>query len=590
MPRHAGTLVRIGGPVLLILLAGMTFASRWLLSTDYLTVLDSLQAAGSISFYDVTNHIPHPPGQPVYIAMLRLLNLVIRSPHHSVLLLVCTADGVAAVLLFWVVSIAISFRAGIVASLLYLLSPLGWLISTLGCTFSLDVCMSAAVGLVVILLIKKPSHKKAVLLGALLALALGIRNNVNLASIALLPLGIYGLLRVRPGGTAKGIAAFAVVFAGWAVPLVMRGGSGGGYLAALTDHWSSAGWSRCALHAVFSSCGPQVAFSILRTDLVAFAYGVFFLMGMASFMAPFAAIPSRYTRSKEESIPRALWFLWILPPILFLAAGNYHGEEYFAVAMPAIVMITSTGLLRVASLMRYALTRLGMPREEDDDRLKRAFIITHVLTICVFNLFGLASLMALQPAEIRTIGNRPVVALGIQMIEGQRDIDLHAAYLRTVTSRCRDHRAALIASNRQDFLQMSLYLPEQVCVLPVGEGGDSLHALLAKDHRIESRKFAKGSQIPLQEEIDLIIAGDESGQIKIKISEELVETALTPRERIALSINGDKRIFMVEPSSVRLYIIENALELSARPAVVPAADSSRAGDYEKGAQQLEAVQ
>lgn len=114
-------------------------------------------------------------------------------------------------------------------------------------TFGLDVCMSAATGLIVISLLRRPGDRRAMLLAALLALALGIRCNVNWASAALLPLGIYGLWRVRPMGKIKAGLVFTAVLAAWAIPAVVWGGSRPGYVQATMNHFAEVSWWPSAL-------------------------------------------------------------------------------------------------------------------------------------------------------------------------------------------------------------------------------------------------------------------------------------------------------------------------------------------------------
>lgn len=79
---RAGAVAWLWPVAALILLAGLTFVSRWWLRCDYLLAWDTVQAAAAILHYDVALHVPHPPGEPVYVALLRLVSPWAASPHH----------------------------------------------------------------------------------------------------------------------------------------------------------------------------------------------------------------------------------------------------------------------------------------------------------------------------------------------------------------------------------------------------------------------------------------------------------------------------------------------------------------------------
>lgn len=544
----ARTLARLCPVGLLILLAGLTFVSRWLLRCDYLLTWDTVQAAAAISHYDVALHMPHPPGEPVYVALLRLIRPLAASPHHAVLLVASAADAVAILLILACASTAVSRRTGIIAAVMFLVSPLAWHSATLGMTFGLDVCLSAAIGLVVIHSVRRPTDGRAMLLAGLMALALGIRCNVNWAGMSLLPLCIYGLWKLSWTGKVKAALVFTAVLAVWAVPAAVWGASQPGYLAAVASHFAEASWRPSALG---EAIGGSIAAAVKAYvgAVVQYAIAAIQALGAAAMLLPTVLIPRRRRdRDPIEAIPWRLLLIWMVPTLLLMAAGAYHAEEYVAVALPPLMILASIGALRAALLLRLVFVRFGLPRQAPADRLERSFAITHVLVFCMLNVFLFTVLLWKDPDGGRTLGGRSVASARAQLGHADHPRELLAPSVRTIARRCASQKALIVANHRLEFLVYSLYVPDQLCLYACNRGGAPI-AIFAKNHRFTFHQIGKRQDVAVAEGVKLVIATEKLGDETFQVSNALTRIPLKPHDELVL---GGMHVYSAGPGRLRL--------------------------------------
>ncbi|HUP45979.1 MAG TPA: hypothetical protein VM779_10760 [Thermoanaerobaculia bacterium] len=168
--------------------------------------------------YDVTSHHPHPPGFPVYIAMARLVRLVVDSDFRALQSLNLIAGMfVFPALFLYARALGLRFETSVVAGVLFAFFPNVWFFG--GTAFS-DVVSIVLVLFAVVLLFRGAESRRDYLLGTiLLALAIGIRPQ-NLL-VGLFP-GILATIR-RPfrdvlvaltlGLVITGVAFGAAVYA-----------------------------------------------------------------------------------------------------------------------------------------------------------------------------------------------------------------------------------------------------------------------------------------------------------------------------------------------------------------------------------------
>ena len=176
---------------------------------------DGVGFVASVTDFDPAAFRPHPPGYPVYVALLRLARAVARDPMRACVL-VAVASGVTTVVL---VGMAVRERAGrgaaVACAALVGLSPLAWRacsgVSSEGPALA---CAAACLWAIV-----PAGRGRSLALGVAAGLGLGVRLSwapIYLAALAVAP----------PSGRRVAWAGCAAACLAWAVPLVAIVGPG----------------------------------------------------------------------------------------------------------------------------------------------------------------------------------------------------------------------------------------------------------------------------------------------------------------------------------------------------------------------------
>ncbi|MFQ5590092.1 MAG: hypothetical protein ACE5HE_02910 [Phycisphaerae bacterium] len=542
--------VRPMAVLIVLTLALITFATRWLLRCDYLLQWDTLQSAAAISYYDVSLQLPHPPGAPVYAALLRIIGLVVANPHEAVLLTSSLADGVAAALIFTVGSLAISMRAGLLSSLLYLLSPLACHSATIGLTFGLDVSLGGAVALTAVLMRQRPTRVKAMLLGIVVALALGARYNPNWASMALVPLAVYGLRYGTGRHCVVFLCSVALVVALWALPVVLSHTGGQGYIATVADSFYRYSWNPSAASVALAD-GVGAGAKTWMASLAKYLTYVAKALGAALLLLPFSLVPPRARFAFREHMPWGLVAVWVLPAVLATAFGNNHMNEYLAVSFPPLTMVASIGVLRAAGLTRSLLVPLRIPRFRGEDRLEGAFAVSHVIVLAIVDLTLLILLVSLDASHSRSMNGRVLTSMRAQLRkpgEPFRHGEQALHFLHAVETGCKDDKALVLAKNRYEFLVLSLYAPQYVS-LHVAVENDRCLAQFSTNHQYKTQVFTTDTSLPLPADLEVFYAPDHLAGSELKLPETMRETLATPHEAVAL---GETHAYNVSGDQLRL--------------------------------------
>lgn len=182
--------------------------------------------------YDVAVHHPHPPGFPVYIALGKLLRLVVASDFRALQ----TINIVAGMLIFPAVycfarELGFRFSTSVMAGALFAFFPNVWFFG--GTAFS-DVPSVVLVLFAVTYMLRGAENRNAYWFGTfLLALAIGIRPQNIL--VGLIP-GIYATLRRRPHEIAIALLIGVVVVGAAFGGAMYATGSAESFLSAIRGH------------------------------------------------------------------------------------------------------------------------------------------------------------------------------------------------------------------------------------------------------------------------------------------------------------------------------------------------------------------
>lgn len=364
----------------LVGLAAFAVVSRAWFLPDRLEGWDPVQHALALSSYDVFLHTPHPPGAPTYHAFLRILRVLVDDPTHTVLVggvVLAVLAGLAA----WafgrgMVPVLGSPRPGPVG-LLLLVSPGLWLDSVSGGSAAGDAALAALVGLFSFRARSRRALGDGIAGAVLLAILIGFRQNVNLASLCLVPLWIWCIWSLSPLRRAISVGALLAACAAWAVPTAAACGGWARWLDPTLEHFRSTN----SQGLLFGGARFRGLITLLKSAVKeALSY-----IGLLWILVAYAALRCLITREWRRSpeLRFALW--WILPFALGILIAPYYREEYYAVALPIIAWWGALGLFSLAEALGRLIPRAGFARGLPMPVINRASILAAATTVLVFN-------------------------------------------------------------------------------------------------------------------------------------------------------------------------------------------------------------
>lgn len=337
--------------------AGLTALLRLPFVAHRLWDHDSVQFALGVLRYDLAAHQPHPPGYPLYIAILKLLAALGVEPLYGMVALSVLGAALGAgclVLLVGRLAPAAPERTALLAAILYAANPLLWFYGELPLIYALEGGLTVAIALAAWRM--GEGRLPFLFACALFAVAAGLRQST---AVLLAPLFLYGvasaLLRRRLAWRVlfEGAALGAALVALWFVPLLREVG---GYAA--YRHLSGGHFEQLLPYTSILYGGGWPALAHNLEVLVKWAVQGMVPAALALCVLTVSA-PERILRGIQALTSWAggagrLPFLlaWAGPPVLFFALFHVTKAGYTLVHLPA--------LLAAAALV--AAPALGEPR------------------------------------------------------------------------------------------------------------------------------------------------------------------------------------------------------------------------------------
>ena len=266
---------------------------------------DGIGFVESIAHFDLARFTPHPPGYPVYVAMLKVVGALVRDPIRAANV-VAVGCGVGASAL---VAIAASKALGSVSKGAWIgafvaVAPLAWRVSTaIGSEAPAFLFLAGALAAAA-----RGGRRGAWWLGACVGLGLGVRLSWAPLYLAL-PLLLSGR---RPRLESAGVAG--VFIAIWLVPLVVVVGPGA--LARLTLNHAQGHfhvWGGTALRDPGAARATSFARDLLvdglgvDADPLGIALGVAAVVVLALGLRAWRALGWPHARLALVLLPYALW-------------------------------------------------------------------------------------------------------------------------------------------------------------------------------------------------------------------------------------------------------------------------------------------
>lgn len=364
--------------------AGLTALLRLPFVAHRLWDHDSVQFALGVLRYDLAAHHPHPPGYPVYIAVLKILASLGIEPLYGMVALSIVGAAVGAgclVLLVGRLAPAAPERTALLAAALYAANPLLWFYGELPLIYALEGGLTVAIALAAWRM--GEGRAPFLLACALFAVAAGLRQST---AVLLAPLFLFGvgtaLVRRRLPWRLlfEGAALGAALVALWLVPLVREAGGyaayrqlSGGHFDQLLPYTSilfGGGWPALA-----HNLEVLVKWAVQGLVPAALALSVLALAAPERVAAGIWALLGR-------RFPLLFLLAWAAPPILFFALFHVTKAGYTLVHLPALlaaaVLVASPALAEprraffatLAALAAGAVLFLfGEDRRPDQSRL-----------------------------------------------------------------------------------------------------------------------------------------------------------------------------------------------------------------------------
>lgn len=337
---------------------------------------DSVQFALGVERYDLAAHHPHPPGYPLYIAVLKLLAMLgVDSLHGMVALSILAAALGAALIVPLTARLASAaaergmpaaghaglaadagvagpgsdagvashglgaraVRAGALAAALYVFDPLLWFYGELPLVYAVEGGMTVALAYAAL----RMADGRGPFLAACAAFALagGVRPSTLVLLLPLFLLGAWQAWRrgAAAGTMAVGAALGAAVGLAWLAPLLAAAGGLAAYRRIGSEHFSAllpatsilygAGWKALAHNLTIMT--------------------KWFLQGLVPAGVALAALWLPLPRRRAAAgfrLVAATWpwlAAWAVPPILFFALFHVTKAGYTLIYLPALLVAAS---------------------------------------------------------------------------------------------------------------------------------------------------------------------------------------------------------------------------------------------------------
>lgn len=308
---------------------------------------DSVQFALGVEHYDLAAHQPHPPGYPLYIALLKVLALVGVSPGSGMvaLTLIASAGGAACMplLVARLLESPVSeeesvFGSALLAAALFVFNPLLWFYGELPLLYAVEGALTVVLAWAAA---RMGLGTGAVVWAAvLLALAGGLRPS---SLVLLAPMFLFGLWRtwrkgaVKPAGILLAAAVGGGLVLAWALPLFAAAGGYAAWKHINDEHFRTLLPTTSVLYGAGIGALRHNALVIAKWAVQGLFPGAVVLLWWM------VRAPSRVREgvgSLANPFVNRLGFVlaWGLPAILFFALFHITKAGYTLVYLPALLV------------------------------------------------------------------------------------------------------------------------------------------------------------------------------------------------------------------------------------------------------------
>jgi hypothetical protein len=406
-----------------------TIATRFPFRSHRAFNWDAVNFVLALHDYDVRLHHPQPPGYPVFVAMGRVVQLVIPDANSALVTVAMLLSAGAVAALYLLGRELFRQAAGIVAALFLLFSVTFWTNGAVALAYPSLVLFTP---LVALLAWRSHQHGGDAPLWLPLALSLayavggGFRPDLLLF---LLPLWLFGHWRL-PFRTIimSGICVVAVVLA-WFVPTIALSGGWSGYWKVFRAYTGNDVLKRYSV----AENGPHALIVNVRDTAKYTGYALYALaLPVAGAAIWMLTLWRRLKEAPEATRPYVLLFgLWMAPMLLFYAWVHIGDPGYVFTFVPTLLLIAARFTVELPRIA--ARLRLG--------RLRRLVVPALTVTVIAAN----TGIFLFRPLTLTAHGIR----------QQDRTIDGKIAYVRA-----HGDPATTLLIAYESYRHWLLYLPE----------------------------------------------------------------------------------------------------------------------------------
>ncbi len=330
-------------------LAALTLITRIPFRSTHLFAWDSANFALALQHYNVAWHQPQPPGYILYVAVARLVHLLVADANAAYVWLSVVVSVGAVWCVVLVGGRLFGKLTGVLGGLVLLTSSLFWGQGVVAYPYAFLALFSS---LIVLLALRNRSGGRDTTLvsAALLAIAGGFRPELV---PFLLPLWLWGAWRRPRWRWLAGLGLLAALVAAWYMPMIWLSGGWQTYQSASSGYFlfflsATSGFGKLLL-AVLENTRTLVGYTYNGVGLA--------LLPLLYIAGRFFAPPRLVSDTRAQVLA-----LWITPPLAFYLLVHIGNPGYLLSFLPALCLLTAHGTLILAQDTAQAV-RLARPSD-----------------------------------------------------------------------------------------------------------------------------------------------------------------------------------------------------------------------------------
>jgi hypothetical protein len=317
-------------------LFALTLLSRIPFRSQIFYHWDSVNFAYAMREFSVAKEQPQPPGYIMYVWLCRLVDLLFGDAQTTMVWVSIVASALAVVALFYLGRAMFDARAGLIAALFLVTSPLFWFYGEIALPHSVDMLL-VIVSAWWLYETMQGRHRYLYPAITVLAVAGGVRPQTL---VFLAPLILFALRKVGWKRFFTASVLGAVICLAWFVPLMAQSGGINAYMETMSVFTGRFN----VMTSVFMGAGWWgVRRNVVRLTIYA-------LFGWGVSLVPFVAyVAARvWRREWPGHWEKPLFFaLWLAPTLFFYALIHMGQQGLVFVFLPALLLWGAVGLVRL---------------------------------------------------------------------------------------------------------------------------------------------------------------------------------------------------------------------------------------------------